>query len=60
MFGNDVCGDCIIAGRAHQTLRFEVIEQGSVLMIGDKDVLRAYLKETRGRDTGFGCAGFPQ
>jgi len=30
MFGNDTHGDCVIAGRAHQTLRFEDIEQGSV------------------------------
>jgi hypothetical protein len=42
MFGNDVHGDCVIAGRAHQTLRFEDIEQGSVLMITDKEVLKEY------------------
>jgi hypothetical protein len=33
MFGNDVNGDCAIAARAHLTLRFELIEQGSVKMI---------------------------
>jgi hypothetical protein len=53
MFANDVYGDCVIAGRAHQTLRFEDIEQGSVLMIKDKDVLKEYLKETGGEDTGL-------
>lgn len=53
MFGNDVYGDCVIAGRAHQTLRFEDIEQGSVVMIADKDVLKEYLKETGGSDTGL-------
>lgn len=53
MFGNDVYGDCVIAGRAHQTLRFEKIEQGSVLMISDKDVLREYMKETGGVDSGL-------
>jgi hypothetical protein len=53
MFANDEYGDCVIAGRAHQTLRFEDIEQGSVLMIKDKDVLREYLKETGGADTGL-------
>jgi len=53
MFANDVYGDCVIAGRAHQTLRFERIEQGSVLMITDKNVLAEYLKETGGRDTGL-------
>src|SRR5258706_6937021 len=53
MFGNDTHGDCVIAGRAHQTLRFEDIEQGSVLMISDKDVLKEYFKETGGPDTGL-------
>lgn len=53
MFANDERGDCVIAGRAHQTLRFEDIEQGSVLMITDKDVLNEYFKETGGRDTGL-------
>ncbi len=53
MFGNDVHGDCVIAGRAHQTLRFEDIEQGSVLMIEDKDVLKEYFKETGGPDGGL-------
>lgn len=53
MFGNDAYGDCVIAGRAHQTLRFEDIEQGSVIMIPDKAVLREYFKETGGPDTGL-------
>lgn len=53
MFGNDDYGDCVIAGRAHQTLRFEDIEQGSVLMITDKEVLKEYFKETGGPDTGL-------
>lgn len=53
MFANDVHGDCVMAGRAHQTLRFEDIEQGSVLMITDKDVLREYMKETGGADSGL-------
>jgi hypothetical protein len=53
MFANDTYGDCVIAGRAHQTLRFEDIEQGSVLMITDKDVIKEYFKETGGPDTGL-------
>jgi hypothetical protein len=53
MFSNDTLGDCVIAGRAHQTLRFEDIEQGSVLMITDKDVTREYFRETGGPDTGL-------
>ena len=53
MFANDTLGDCVIAGRAHQTLRFEDIEQGSVLMIKDADVTKEYFKETGGPDTGL-------
>ena len=53
MFANDTLGDCVIAGRAHQTLRFENIEQGSVLMITDADVRKEYFKETGGPDAGL-------
>jgi hypothetical protein len=53
MFANDTLGCCVIAGRAHQTLRFEDIEQGSVLMIKDADVVKEYKKETGGPDTGL-------
>src|SRR5215813_4216168 len=45
MFANDTYGCCVISGRAHQTLRFEDIEQGSVVMITDADVRAEYLKE---------------
>jgi len=53
MFANDTLGCCVIAGRAHQTLRFEDIEQGSVMMISDKDITRQYFKETGGADSGL-------
>jgi hypothetical protein len=53
MFANDVLGDCVIAGRAHQTLRFEDIEQGAVITITDDDVRKEYFKETGGPDTGL-------
>ena len=53
MFGNDTYGDCVMAGRAHQTLRFENIEQGARLTITDKEVEAEYFKETGGRDTGL-------
>src|SRR5215831_10438559 len=53
MFANDGKGDCVMAGRAHQTLRFEDIEQGSVMMITDKDVLTEYFKESGGVDSGL-------
>lgn len=53
MFANDVYGDCVMAGRAHQTLRFELIEQKTKLKITDKEVLKEYMKETGGVDSGL-------
>jgi hypothetical protein len=53
MFANDTYGDCVIAGRAHQSLRFERIEQGAEVTITDQDVLREYKKETGGPDSGL-------
>lgn len=43
----------MIAGRAHQTLRFEDLEQKTVIPISDPDVRREYFKETGGADTGL-------
>lgn len=53
MFANDTYGDCVIAGRAHQTLRFELKEQHKLIAISDKDVLKEYLGETGGVDSGL-------
>ena len=53
MFGNDHYGDCVIAGRAHQTLRFELIEQEELIPITETDVTREYFKETGGEDRGL-------
>jgi hypothetical protein len=53
MFANDQYGCCVISGRAHQTLRFELIEQKKKLAITDKEVLAEYFKETGGEDTGL-------
>lgn len=53
MFANDRYGDCVIAARAHQTLRFELTEQGSVLPITDKEVTDQYFKESGGQDSGL-------
>lgn len=53
MFGNDHYGDCVIAGRAHQTLRFEKAEQNRLLKITEKDVLKEYFAEAGGEDTGL-------
>ena len=53
MFKNDIYGDCVIAGRAHQTLRFEDFEQKSVIPITDADVTTEYFKESGGADSGL-------
>jgi hypothetical protein len=53
MFGNDDYSDCVMAGRAHQTLRFEKAEKGVLIKITDGEVLREYLKETGGVDSGL-------
>jgi hypothetical protein len=46
MFLNDNLGDCVIAGRAHATIRFEYFEQGDVVLsIKDPEVLREYQRE---------------
>ena len=53
MFGNDLHGDCVIAGRAHQTLRFEDAEQNRVLQITDSDVLKEWHLENGGTENGL-------
>ena len=53
MFANDEYGCCVISGRAHQTLRFELIEQKAELSITDKEVVAEYLKQTGGVDSGL-------
>jgi hypothetical protein len=53
MFANDAFGDCVIAGRAHQTLRFEFNEQKRLITIQDDDVITQYMKETGGADDGL-------
>jgi hypothetical protein len=53
MFANDHVGDCVIAGRAHQTLRFEFAEQHVVIPISDQDVVNEYFRESGGVDSGL-------
>jgi len=53
VFANDRYGDCVIAGRAHQTLRFELIEQKKVITITDAEVIAEYFRETGGADEGL-------
>jgi hypothetical protein len=48
MFGNDEYGDCVIVGRANQTLRFEMFEQKKILPITTDNVLHEYWKEEGG------------
>jgi hypothetical protein len=45
MFANDKYGDCVMAGRAHMTLRFEYFEQKLCLDINDGEILYQYWKE---------------
>jgi hypothetical protein len=53
IFANDTLSDCVIAGRAHQTLRFEEAEQKKLIRITDAEVRREYFKETGGPDSGL-------
>lgn len=53
MFLNDQIGDCVIAGRAHHTLRFEFNEQGVAVPITDADVRKEYFLESGGQDSGL-------
>jgi hypothetical protein len=53
MYKNDTLGDCVMAGRAHQTLRLEDYEQQVVIPISDNDVTTEYFKETGGADNGL-------
>jgi hypothetical protein len=53
MFANNKYGDCVMAARAHMTLRFEKFEQNQLISITDKNVTDEYFKETGGPDTGL-------
>jgi len=53
MFGNDAHGDCVIAGRAHQTLRFEYLERHRLPVVRDADVLREWRRENGGTEDGL-------
>jgi hypothetical protein len=48
VFGNDAWGDCVIAGRANQTMRFECFEQCNILPITEQDCLTEYWQEGGG------------
>ena len=48
---NPPLNNCVIAGRAHQTLRFEIVEQGVLINITDEDVLQEFQKQNGGGDS---------
>jgi len=52
-FSNLLFGDCVIAGRGHQTLRFEAFEQKKIIPITEKEVVDEYFKESGGADSGL-------
>jgi hypothetical protein len=45
---NPPLNNCVLAGRAHQTLRFEMVEQKRLINITDEDVKREFEKQTGG------------
>jgi hypothetical protein len=45
MYGNNYWGDCVMAGRAHMSRRFEQFEQKLIIPITDTDVLNEYWRE---------------
>ncbi|HYW49006.1 MAG TPA: hypothetical protein VE861_00285 [Gemmatimonadaceae bacterium] len=53
MFGNDEWGCCVISGRAHQTLRFELVEQQRIVRVTTKEVVDEYLSQSGGEDNGL-------
>jgi hypothetical protein len=53
MFANDIYGNCVIAGRAHMTMRFECFEQNQLINISDNEVIDQYFYESGGQDSGL-------
>ena len=53
MYANDRYGNCVIAARAHQTLRFEKFEQKLVIPITDQEVIDQYFEESGDIDSGL-------
>lgn len=52
-FSNLKYGDCVIAARAHQTLRLEYAEHNKVIGCSEQAVVKEYFKETGGEDSGL-------
>jgi hypothetical protein len=47
-YQNPPLNNCVIAGRAHQTLRFELVEQNRLINVTNEDVELEYKKQTGG------------
>jgi hypothetical protein len=52
-FLNDQLNDCVIAARAHQTLRFKDVTEHHVINITDVEVRNEYFAESGGNDDGL-------
>ena len=55
MFGNDAWGDCVICGRANQTLRFEQFQQDKIVPITTDICLNEYWSEEAQEGDGSAC-----
>lgn len=53
MYGNDQYGDCVMAARANQEVRFELTETKKLLTITEKEVVNEYFRESGGVDSGL-------
>jgi hypothetical protein len=53
MYANNFCNDCVIAARAHHTIRLAWDGAHPLLSISDSDVTNEYARETGGPDKGL-------
>lgn len=53
MYANDRYGCCVITEQAHHTLRFEYVEQKKVIKFTDNDIVKEYLRQSGGVDSGL-------
>lgn len=51
-FGNNGTNDCVIAARAHHTIRLTWMPGAQILAIADKEVREEFLQESGGLDSG--------
>jgi hypothetical protein len=50
-YGNNLYDDCVIAARAHQTLRFDYVSGQPLLAITESEVIEEFFKETSAQGT---------